>query len=180
MHSICLPPNMINNCKKDRQENPVMKPGLVRVYKQHTNGVDCVDQQLNHVHILLKHYKWYQKQFNCTLNACWMRVRYTKNNVIETSNFWVICTMSSSHLYLWDQKSQISACLICKEKVEYKRLLFEGNKCLFLFSFRTWIPYRKISQRIRYKIGLFYFITFEYFITYEFFGCTCNKILSLS
>ena len=65
---------MILTGKTDNAGNPEKKPGLIRAYNQHMGGVDRVDQQLQAIHVLRKHYKWYKKLTfrlfsQCMLNA---------------------------------------------------------------------------------------------------------------
>ena len=52
---------MVDTGKKDRDDNTIFKPSMVKDYNSHMGGVDKVDQQLHGLHTLRKSYKWYKK-----------------------------------------------------------------------------------------------------------------------
>ena len=65
---------MCDSGKKDKDQNPVMKPSCIIDYNHQMGGVDLVDQQLHSFHTLRKSYKWYRKLalrllMQCTMNA---------------------------------------------------------------------------------------------------------------
>ena len=49
--------------KKDKAGDVVKKPKCIIDYNHHMGGVDLVDQQLHHLNIIRKSYKWYKKIF---------------------------------------------------------------------------------------------------------------------
>ena len=50
----CHSTNIIYTSKNNKDRNCLMKLVIVRSYNQYMGGADCVDQQLNDIHILRK------------------------------------------------------------------------------------------------------------------------------
>lgn len=59
--STCHSAKMLETGQTNKDVVAVRKPSMIIAYNSHKGGVDMVDQQLNNVDVLRKHYKWYKK-----------------------------------------------------------------------------------------------------------------------